>query len=148
MGKPEESIIDFTACGNFRKFNNSVKKYLAKLKTKNKKWVKIIDYIYPLKQLKKKTYAIVGHINLSGENPLTGPHFISLSDLYVNAKKDKNKSKTLIYVSSLKEGSVPNDKEKKIRLKANIKAYCYNLVPAAIYGASCRLKVKAFGVLK
>src|SRR3989338_6825841 len=107
---------------------------------KKKSFVKITDYIYPLTKLSDKKYDISDHINLSGENPLKGPQFVSLTNIY--------KSKKGILVAGLKKGTEPNSHEKKILLKAGVKAYCYNLVPAAILAASRGLKVKAGGVVK
>ena len=107
---------------------------------KKNKFIKITDYIYPLTKLSKKQYDISDHINLSGHNPLQGPQFISLTNIY--------KSKKGIIVAGLKKGVEPNPHEKKTLLKAGIKAYCYNLVPAVILAASRGLKVKATGVVK
>ena len=107
---------------------------------KKNNFVEIKAYIYPLTKLSKKQYDIVNHINLSGFNPLKGPNFISLTDIY--------KSKKGILVAGLKEGVHPNNHEKKILLKAGAKAYCYNLVPAVILAASRGLKIKAIGVVK
>ena len=100
----------------------------------------IEDYIYPLTKLSKKKYEISDHINLSGYNPLKGPKFISLTDVY--------KDKKGIIVVGLKAGTEPNPHEKKILLKAGVKAYCYNLVPAVILAASRGMKVKAIGIVK
>ena len=107
---------------------------------KKNSFVEIIDYIYPLTRLSGKKYDISDHINLSGENPLKGPQFIPLADIY--------KSKNGIIVAGLKEGVEPNSHEKKILLKAGIKAYCYNLIPAVILAASRGLKVEAIGVVR
>lgn len=106
---------------------------------KQKSFIEITNYIYPLTKLSKNKYDISDHINLSGSNPLKGPNFISLTDIY--------KSKKGIVVAGLKEGVHPNNKEKKILLKAGVKAYCYNLIPAVILAASRRLKVRAIGVV-
>lgn len=140
MGK---GIINFTKDGNFKEFNSLVKEYLTKQKTQ--KFVHIFDYIYPLTKLTKSTYAkntyeITNHVNLSGYNPLKGPSFISLTNIYT--------SKDGITVLGLKEGTHPNNKEKKQLLKAGIKAYCYNLVPTVIFAASLGLQVKSTGIVK
>lgn len=108
------------------------------MKTNKKKIVKITDYIYPLTKLSQKKYEIKDHINLSGDNPLKGPNFISLTNIY--------SSKKGIIICGLKEGTHPNKKEKKILLKAGVKAYCYNLVPKAICAAKFGLRVKAIGI--
>ncbi len=113
---------------------------MIKKSKKNSKVIKIIDYIYPLTKLKNKTYQIINHINLSGSNPLNGPNFVSLTNIY--------KSKKGIIVAGLKEGVEPNLHEKKILLKAGVKAYCYNLVPDVILAASRGLKVRAIGIVK
>ena len=108
---------------------------------KNKsKIVKLTDYIYPLKSLDKKNYEIKDHINLSGSNPLKGPNFISLTNIYVSTKG--------IIVVGLKKGVHPNEKEKRILLKSGVKAYCYNLVPKAILAASQGKRIKAIGIVK
>ena len=107
--------------------------------TKNN-FVEITDYIYPLTKLPGKKYEIINHINLSGENPLKGPKFVSLSNIY--------SSKKGIVVVWLKKGIKPNLHEKKVLLKAGVKAYCYNLIPAVILAASKGLKVKAIGIVK
>lgn len=109
---------------------------------KNKKKqniAEITDHIYPLAKLNQKKYEIKDHVNLSGYNPLKGPLFISLTNIYT--------SKNGIIVCGLKKGVQPNNKEKKILLKAGIKAYCYNLVPKAILAARAGFKIKAFGVV-
>jgi len=100
----------------------------------------IIDYIYPITNLLQKKYEIKDHINLSGFNPLKGPKFVSMTNLY--------KSRNGIIVACLKKGVHPNNKEKIILLKAGVKAYCYNLSSKAIQAASKGLKIKAFGILK
>ncbi len=107
---------------------------------KKKDFVEIKDFIYPLTKLHGKKHTIADHINLSGSNPLKGPQFIALTGIY--------KSKNGIVIAGLKEGIEPNPHEKKILLKAGVKAYCYNLVPAVIFAASHGLKVKAIGVVK
>ena len=101
--------------------------------------LEIIDYIYPITNLTKKQYEIKDHINLSGFNPLKGPKFIPMNNIYL--------SKTGIIVCGLKEGTVPNEHEIKIMKKAGIQAYCYNLIPKVIHAASLGIKVKAYGVL-
>jgi len=112
---------------------------MGKSFVKQKSFIEITDYIYPLTKLSKNKYDISDHINLSGSNPLKGPSFISLTDVY--------KSKKGIIVAGLKEGIHPNNYEKKILLKAGVKAYCYKLVPAVILAASRGLKVRAIGVV-
>jgi len=42
----------------------------------------ISDDIYPLTNLTKDKYEIKDHINLSGFNPLKGPKFVSMTNLY------------------------------------------------------------------
>lgn len=108
--------------------------------TKSKKVVHISDYIFPIVKLTKKSYEISDHINLSGENPLKGPNFISLTNIY--------KSKKGIVVAGLKNGVHLNDKEKKLLTKIGVKAYCYNLVSKAILAASRGMEIKAVGILK
>ncbi len=130
--------IDFTESGNFASFNDSVKSFLQKNRTCRN--VQIIDYIYPLENLKNFTYEIKDHINLSGVNPLKGPQFIPLTNIYLSRKG--------ILVCGLKRNIHPNSHEKKILHKANIKAYCYNLVQTVIFTASLGLKIKAKGIVK
>ncbi len=113
---------------------------MGKSIVKKNKFVKITDYIYPLTTLSNKKYDISDHINLSGFNPLKGPQFIPLSNIY--------ESKKGIVVVGLKEGIEPNLHEKKILLRIGVKAYCYKLVPAVIKAASKGLKVRAIGIVK
>ena len=135
MGK---GIINFTRGGNFKEFNNLVKNYLVK--HKSSKVINIIDYIYPLTELKHNSYEITNHINLSGYNPLIGPQFISLTNIYVSSNG--------IVAVGLKDNLHPNSKEKQILLKNGVKAYCYNLIPTVIFAASLGLKVRATGIVK
>ena len=114
-------------------------KNLTKSVKKNN-FIEITDYIYPLTKLSDKKYEIINHINLSGKNPLKGPRFVSLSNVY--------SSKKGIIVVGLKKGIKPNLHEKKILLKASVKAYCYNLIPDVILAASKGLTVKAVGIVK
>lgn len=100
----------------------------------------ISDYIYPLVKLTKDKYEIKDHINLSGCNPLKGPDFISLTNIY--------SSKKGIIVAGLKESVCPNQKEKKILIRCGVKAYCYNLVQSVILRASHGFQVKATGIVK
>ena len=130
--------INFTQRGNFKLFNDSVKEFLVRNKGKN--IVSIIDSIHPLENLNKNIYEIKDHINLSGYNPLQGPNFVSLTNIY--------RGSSGIIVLGLPDGVHPNNKEKEILLKVNIKAYCYNLVPTAIFAASLGLKFKAFGIVQ
>lgn len=130
-------VVDYTKGGNFKGFNKKVIKYL--LENKSKRFIQIIDYIFPLKKTKKKLFPIKDHVNLSGYNPLTGPNFVSLSNAY-NSKKG-------IIVAGLKEGSIPNNKEKNVLLSTDIKAYSYNLVPTVILACAYGLKIKAFGIV-
>ncbi len=130
--------IDFIEHSHFQGFDQTTINYITK--NKNKKSIEITDYIFPLVKLTESKYQIKDHINLSGYNPLKGPQFISLTNIY-NSKKG-------IVVVGLKEGVVPNDHEKKVLLKAGVKAYCYNLVPTVILAASLGLKIKAFGIVK
>ena len=106
-----------------------------------KSFIEITAHIYPLTNLPGKKYDISDHINLSGHNPLKGPNFISLTNIY-------KKSKNGIIVACLEDGIEPNSHEKKILLKAGVKAYCYNLAPAVILAASKGFKVKAIGIVK
>lgn len=108
-------------------------------KMKKKRTIEISDQIYPLTMLTKHIYQIKDHINLSGFNPLKGASFISLTNTY--------ESKDGIVIACLKKGTHPNNKEKKILLKAGVKAYCYNLAQRAILASSKGLKVKAYGVI-
>lgn len=135
-----ESIIsiDFTKGGNFKEFNSSVKSRI--LRVKSKKNIQIIDYIYPISKLLKKKYPIRDHINLSGFNPLSGPNFISLTNIYG--------SKDGIVVCGLKKGVQPNKKERKKLLDVGVRAYCYNLVSTVILAVSMGLKIKAIGVVR
>lgn len=132
--------IDFTSKGKFKRYNESVKKYILKSKKTN---VLIIDYIYPLTRLKKNQYQITDHINLSGKNPLQGPQFVSLTNIYT-----QNKSSNKILAIGLKEGIQPNKNETRILLKAKAGAYCYNLIPTAIFAHALGFKIKAIGVVK
>lgn len=134
----KEVKIDFTKSGNFKSFNKKVKQYI--LKNKTKRTIQITDYIYPFKGFTENMLEIKDHINLSGFNPLVGPRFISLTNIY--------NSKSGIIVVGLREGTYPNNKEKKILLSANAQAYCYNLVPTVIFATSLGLKIKAFGVVQ
>lgn len=137
----EKSIIakiDYTKSNKFKKFNKSIEKYIKK--NKNKKILHIIDYIYPLKKFKSKKVRIKDHVNLSGFNPLTGPQFIALTGVY--------KTKEGIIVAGFKDGVHPNEKEKKVLLKQNIKAYSYNIVPTTIFASSMGLKINATGIIK
>lgn len=134
--KKDEIVFDFTEKGKFRKFNASVVNHLKKVN----KDILIIDYIYPLKNLNKKTYEISDHVNLSGFNPLKGAEFIPLSNIYISKKG--------IVVAGVKEGTHPNDLEKKVLLKCNVQAYCYNIVPTAIYATYLGLKIKAVGIIR
>lgn len=123
----------------FKTFSPKVKNYLKKNKASS--LIEIIDYIYPInKTLPRKELGIKDHINLSGENPLKGPVFISLTNVY--------KSRKGIIIAGLKQGIHPNNQEKKILRKINVKAYCYNLVPTVIFAASLGLKIKAVGIVK
>lgn len=133
MGKSVVEI-NFTE----KKKSNSLVKKLIKQKQKIK--VKVTDYIYPLTNLNKNKYKIKDHINLSGHNPLKGAQFIPLTNVYTSKKG--------IVVAGLKEGIKPTEKEKKVLLKAGVKAYCYNLVPAVIYLASLKHKVDAVGIVE
>ena len=126
--------------GSKRKKNVIIMQMRTALKHKQNKSIKVIDYIYPLTKLSKKQYDVSDHINLSGLNPLKGPRFISLSNIYISKKG--------IIVAGLKEGIEPNPYEKKILLKAGVKAYCYKLVSAVILAASRGQKVRAIGVVK
>ena len=128
--------IDFTENGDFKEFNNSVKSYLKK--HKSKKNIQIIDYVYSLGKNLKNVNQIKDHINLSGKNSLSGPNFISLTNIY-NSKKG-------IVVSGLSQGVHPNNQEKKILLKIGANAYCYSLVPTVIFAASQGFKIKAIGI--
>ena len=130
--------INFTDNGNFAEFNNVLKKYLRK--NKSKKIAYIIDYIYPLTRLAQAAYKIKDHINLSGYNPLAGPNFISLTNTYI--------LETGIIVVGIKKGVELSNKEKKILLKCGVKAYCYNLVPTAVFCKSLGSRIKAIGVVK
>lgn len=129
--------INYTKKKPFSQFNELVKNYIKKHKAK--KVIKIIDYIYPLTKVHKDIYEIHDHINLSGFNPLKGPNFIALTDLYM--------SNNGITVAGLKHGIHPNKKEKSILKRTNVKAYCYNLVPTSILAASLGFKVKAIGIV-
>lgn len=105
-----------------------------------KKTIRLVDNIYPLENLLGNIYEIKDHINLSGISPLKGPDFIPLSNIYLSTKG--------IIVCGLKEGVHPNEYEKKILLKAGVKAYCYHLVPKAIVAARAGLKIKAYGLVQ
>ncbi|MBI2995338.1 MAG: hypothetical protein HYY52_01335 [Candidatus Melainabacteria bacterium] len=109
------------------------------VKHKKKRILQIIDYIYPLTKLSKNKYEIKDHINLSGINPLTGPKFIPLNNIYISKKG--------IIVCGLKKGVVPNIHEKKVLQRLNVSAYCYNLVSTVIYASYLGFKVKAIGIL-
>jgi hypothetical protein len=127
-------VIDFTG-KTFKKYDRNVINYLLKLKPKT--LVKFIDYIQPIKP---GLYPIKDHINLSGFNPLTGPSFISLTNIH--------RSKKGIIVVALPKYVEPNEKEKKKLINIGITAISYNLVPAAILAAALNLKIKAYGILK
>ena len=130
-------IIDFTSKA-FKKYDRNVINYLLKIKSESH--IRIIDYIYPLKKLKGKMYPIKDHVNLSGFNPLIGPSFISLTNIY-NSKRG-------ITVVALPQDVEPNEKEKKKLINASVNAICYNLVPTVIFAASLGIKVKAVGIVQ
>ena len=110
------------------------------MKRKKKSYVNLVDYIYQLKSLEQKKYFIKDHVNLSGFNPLKGPVFISLTNIY--------HSKKGLIVAGLKKGVSPNIHEKRKLLKAGVSAYCYNLIPSVILAASKGCKIKAVGIVK
>lgn len=112
-------------------------------KKKRKKEISLKKKIYPLIKLTKKEYQITDHVNLSGENPLKGPKFISLTNLYV-----KNKKLPGLKVAILKEGVIPTKKEKTKLVKVGIKGYCYDLAEDIIYAAFLGLKVNAKGIVR
>lgn len=135
----KEIVIDFTD-KKFKKFNSSVIKYLIRESKKFKK-LKVIDKIFLLKELGENTIPVSDHINLSGFNPLQGPQFIPLTDIYKTKKTKKN-----ITIVGLKEGVVPNKHEVKKLKNIGISAYSYNLIPTVIIGVSLGYNVEAFGV--
>lgn len=123
---------------NFKKFDNSLINYLKKIP--KGATVLITDYIYPLKNLRDKTVEISDHVNLSGFNPLKGAKFIPLSNIYLSKKG--------IIIAGLEKGTHPNIMEKKVLLKCNVQAYCYNIVPTVIYATYLGLKIKTLGIVK
>lgn len=131
-----EEIFDFTSSGSFKRFDSKVISQLKKVKDK----ILIVDYIYPLKNINSKTVEIADHVNLSGFNPLKGAEFIPLANIY--------QFKNGIVIAGLKEGTHPNNIEKNVLLKCNVKAYCYNIVPTAIYATFLGLKIEALGRVK
>lgn len=127
--------LDLTKSKSGDKWQSFEKKLSTNIKT-----IKIIDNIYPISNLTKKISKIRDHINLSGFNPLKGPKFVPLSNIY--------KSKKGILVAGLKEGVVPNKHELKVLNKLGVQAYCYNLIPVAIISASLGIKIDAFGIMR
>ena len=114
-------------------------KNIIRKKTTKPEIIQITDSIFPLMKTKRKSYKIKDHVNLSGCTFLTGPEFVPMNDIYVSSTKG-------ITVAILKKGIHPNNKEKKILLKAGIHAYCYNLLETAELAALSGLKVEAIGV--
>lgn len=136
----EPLILDHTT--NIKK--QSVESSIKRIYLKHKKIssLDIVDYIYPIKTLKKEKYEIADHVNLSGYSPLKGPQFIALNNVY----HFKN-SKSAIVVAGLKDGVIPNKYEIEKMANAGVDAYCYNIVPLSICAASLKIKVKAYGVV-
>lgn len=131
-----EVKFDFTKKGNYKSFNKSVINHLKKVSGS----ILIIDYIYPVRTLKSKSYEVFDHVNLSGFNPLKGATFIPLSNIYLSKKG--------IVVAGLKNGTHPNNIEKRVLSKCSIETYCYNIVPTAIYATYLGIKIKAVGIVK
>lgn len=134
-GKKHHSqlVIDYTNPST-PIFNEKIKRKILKHKE-----VFIIDNIFPFVSMKAGEYEVKDHLNLSGENPLKGPQFISMTDVY--------QSRSGIIVAGLKQGVVPNDLEANKLKKAGVKAYCYNIVPTVIFSIANGLKVRAKGVV-
>lgn len=108
-----------------------------------KKEIQIKDKLYPLTKLSKGSYEIIDHVNLTGLNPVKGPHFFQVNNAYL---KSFGKSKKII-VAGLKPGVKPTNKEKETLIKAGVQAYCYNLIPKTLHAASQGRKVKAIGIV-
>lgn len=133
-------ILDLTK-SNYG-FYNKFDLYISRIISSGKNAICILDYIYPLKKLSSNIYQISDHVNLSGFNPLIGPQFIQLNNIYLTKSKLPK-----IIVAGLKEGTIPTKKEGKVLLKSKVNAYCYNLIPAVILAASKGLKVYALGLV-
>lgn len=129
-------VIDFT-----KNKDLDFKKIISQ---QNIKEIIVVDYIYPIAKLHDQEFTIQDHINLSGENPLSGPEFIGMSNPYNTANSKRPK----ITVAGLKNGVIPNSHELKILKKTGIDAYCYHLPLCAIYARSQNIKVNGLGRLK
>ena len=101
------------------------------------------DQLYPLGKLNKGNYEIIDHVNLTGLNPIKGPHFFQTNNIYLVSKEKSKK----ITVAGVKPGVKPTNKEKETLIKAGVQAYCYNLIPKTLLAASKGKKVKAIGVV-
>lgn len=100
---------------------------------------------------KEQEYQIVDHFNLTGSSP-KDIGFIPITELYLNkeeaeANNDSSaSSREEIMVAALREGEVPNEKEKAVLLKQGFKAYSYELIPQALELAAegYRLNARAY----
>ena len=109
----------------------------------NKKILVIKETIIPLTKLTKGNYEIIDHVNLTGLNPIKGPHFFQTNNIYLTSTEKNRK----IIIAGVKPGVKPTDKERRTLLKAGIQAYCYSLIPQALLAASKGKKVKAVGIV-
>jgi len=141
-------FLEFTPEQNFDK--NKTLSFLKKTKKINDQ-ILIIDYGFELQKENQKYLLVTDHINLSGENPLTGindnfvgERFFPLNNLYRTNQASQKLEKIIKGVLiGFQLGFKPNKSENDFfsNLLPQTKAYSYNLVFASLLAAHQGIKV-------
>ncbi len=144
MKQAERLQINFTGkCKEFEHFSSFNDEVVSLLRqSAPARTLIVVDYGYGL----KTPHLVQDHLNLTGNNPLTGPNhpcgerFPVISNVYL---RDNSLDLPYAIAAGLKAGIIPDADDLELTHSLGADCYSYNLIPTVLVAAHTGWKVLA-----